>query len=154
MENSRYLIFTSAGRSFSLPFEDIKIIIAAQTPTPVPDFPDYVPGTVVNEGEVVPVIDLRRRFRYEPKEISDRDCIIITIGEEVSVGLLCDSVTGFTDIPEDKLCKAPNVNEETCADFLKGEFLLEGKPCYVLDSEKVIKLSDREKVANTERKDK
>ena len=58
------------------------------------------------------------------------------------------------DIPEDKLCKAPNVNEEACADFLKGEFLLEGKPCYVLDSEKVIKLSDREKVANTERKDK
>ena len=110
MENSRYLIFTSAGRSFSLPFEDIKIIIAAQTPTPVPDFPDYVPGTVVNEGEVVPVID--------------------------------------------KLCKAPNVNEEACADFLKGEFLLEDKPCYVLDSEKVIKLSDREKVANTERKDK
>lgn len=50
MENSRYLIFTSAGRSFSLPFEDIKIIIAAQTPTPVPDFPDYVPGTVVNEA--------------------------------------------------------------------------------------------------------
>ena len=137
MENSRYLIFTSAGRSFSLPFEDIKIIIAAQTPTPVPDFPDYVPGTVVNEGEVVPVIDLRRRFHYEPKEISDRDCI-----------------AGFTDIPEDKLCKAPNVNEEACADFLKGEFLLEGKPCYVLDSEKVIKLSDREKVANTERKDK
>ena len=116
MENSRYLIFTSAGRSFSLPFEDIKIIIAAQTPTPVPDFP--------------------------------------TMGEEVSVGLLCDSVTGFTDIPEDKLCKAPNVNEEACADFLKGEFLLEGKPCYVLDSEKVINLSDREKVANTERKDK
>ena len=104
MENSRYLIFTSAGRSFSLPFEDIKIIIAAQTPTPVPDFPDYVPGTVVNEGEVVPVIDLRRRFHYESKEISDRDCIIITMGEEVSVGLLCDSVTGFTDIPEDKLC--------------------------------------------------
>mgnify|MGYP003195745018 FL=1 len=151
MENSRYLIFTSAGRSFSLPFEDIKIIIAAQT---VPDFPDYVPGTVVNEGEVVPVIDLRRRFHYEPKEISDRDCIIITMGEEVSVGLLCDNVAGFTDIPEDKLCKAPNVNEEACADFLKGEFLLEGKPCYVLDSEKVIKLSDREKVANTERKDK
>ena len=102
----------------------------------------------------MPVIDLRRRFHYEPKEISDRDCIIITMGEEVSVGLLCDSVTGFTDIPEDKLCKAPNVNEEACADFLKGEFLLEGKPCYVLDSEKVIKLSDREKVANTERKDK
>lgn len=23
----------------------------------MPDFPDYVPGTVVNEGEVVPVID-------------------------------------------------------------------------------------------------
>ena len=119
----------------------------------MPDFPDYVPGTVVNEGEVVPVIDLRKRFHYEPKEISDRDCIIITMGEEVSVGLLCDSVAGFTDIPEDKLCKAPNVNEEACADFIKGEFLLEDKPCYVLDSEKVIKLSDREKVANTERKD-
>lgn len=89
-----------------------------------------------------------------PNEISDRDCIIITMGEEVSVGLLCDSVAGFTDIPEDKLCKAPNVNEEACADFIKGEFLLEDKPCYVLDSEKVIKLSDREKVANTERKDK
>ena len=71
MENSRYLIFTSAGRSFSLPFEDIKIIIAAQTPTPVPDFPDYVPGTVVNEGEVVPVIDqIGRASCRERVEIS------------------------------------------------------------------------------------
>ncbi|WP_443964562.1 chemotaxis protein CheW, partial [Ruminococcus sp.] len=88
MENSRYLIFTSAGRNFSLPFGDIKIIIAAQTPTPVPDFPDYVPGTVVNEGEVVQVIELRRRYHYDPKAIYDKACIIISMVEEVSVGLL------------------------------------------------------------------
>ncbi len=50
------------------------------------------------------------------------------MGEEVSVGAFVrqrNRLHGYS--LRDKLCKAPNVNEEACADFLKGEFLLEGK---------------------------
>jgi len=153
LENEKYLIFRVDGRSFSLPFADVKVIIAAEKPVPVPDFPEYIPGTVTNEEKVVPVIDLRKRFHYQPKEISDRDCIIITMSDERPVGLLCDGVYGFTELSPESLQPAPNINEEASASFIEGEFLMDETPCYVLSAEKVVKLNDKSVIDNLYRKD-
>lgn len=147
VENSRYLIFVTDEKRFSLPFDKIRIILAAQKPAPAPDFPEYIPGTITHEGKMIPVIDLRRRFHYTPKEISDRDCIIITASES-PVGLLCDSVQGFTEVEEENIQPAPKLNEDVSTSFISGEFLMEDKPCYILDGEKIVKLSDREAVKN------
>lgn len=147
MENSRYLIFIADEKRFSLPFDKIRIIVAAQKPVPAPDFPDYIPGTITNEGKMIPVIDLRKRFHYAPKEMTDRDCIIITVSEECPVGLLCDSVAGFTEVAEENIQPAPKLNEDVSTSFISGEFLMDGEPCYILDGEKIVRLSDREAVA-------
>lgn len=143
----KYLIFYSDKRKFLLDFEDIKIIIPAKMPEPIPDFPSYVMGLLTYEGAPVPIINLRTRFGYEPKEITDRDCIIITAGEK-SVGLLCDKIDGFAEFEKDKILPPPDLNEEASARFLKGEFLLDSTPCYVLSPELIIKPEDEKTVLN------
>lgn len=145
MEN-KYLVFTTDNRTFSMNFSDIEIIVPATQPKKIPDFPDYVAGTVTNGEKIVPVINLRKRFGYADKEISDRDCIIVTTGEK-SVGLLCDSISGFREMNAEKILPPPNINKEASAEFLVGEFLLEdNSPCYVLSPLLVIKERDREKI--------
>ena len=144
--DEKYLIFYSDEHRFCLRFEDVKIIIAAVQPTPIPDFPDYVMGTVTHYGEAVPVINLRTRFNYTPKKLSDRDCIIITDGEK-KVGLLCDRIEGFIEVSDSAVMPPPDLSEEASARFLKGEFLAADKsPCYILSPELIIKPEDEKAV--------
>lgn len=79
MEESqnKYLIFTVDGRTFAMGFSDVRLIVPAQNACKVPDLPDYVDGTIVNEGKTVTVIDLRKRFGYPDRVTTDRECIII-----------------------------------------------------------------------------
>lgn len=143
---TKHLVFTTDNRTFALNFSDIKVIVPATEPKKIPDFPDYVSGTITNDGVVVPVINLRKRFGYEDKQISDRDCIIITEGEK-SVGLLCDSISGFKELSSDKILPPPNINEEASAKFLCGEFLLDDNlPCYILSPLLILKSGDERKI--------
>lgn len=145
--NGKYLIFYVDEHRFSLRFEDVKVIIAAEKPSPIPDFPDYVQGLVTTAyGDTVPVIDLRKRFNYTDKAFSDRDCIIVTAGEK-KVGLLCDRIEEFIEVDDEKISPPPDLNEEANARFIKGEFLMADKStCYILTPELVIRPEDEQKV--------
>lgn len=143
-----YLIFLSDSKRFSLPFKYVGLITTGEEPAAIPDFPDYVMGTIVNDKKAVAVINLRKRFNYEPKSLSDRDCIIITAGER-RVGLLCDSIEGFVSVEQDKILPPPSLDEESAARFITGEFLTEeNEICYILSPALIIKPEDEEKVFN------
>ncbi len=141
--DNKYLIFSADGRRFSMSFSDVLVIIPAAQPVKIPDFPDYAEGTVVNDGRVVTVINLRKRFGYTPREVTDRDCIIICDGRK-SIGLLCDSISGFRELDESEIQPAPDINEQVNARFITGEFLIDGEPCYIIKPELVIREDDEE----------
>lgn len=138
---NKYLIFSVDGRTFSINFGDIKLIIPAVQPEKIPDFPDYAEGTVVNDGKVITVINLRKRFNYSAEKITDRNCIIICDGEK-NIGLLCDSISGFREINAEDIQPAPDINSQANARFISGEFLLDGSPCYIIKPELVIREED------------
>ncbi|MBQ6634183.1 MAG: purine-binding chemotaxis protein CheW [Ruminococcus sp.] len=144
MAVEKYLLFNVDKRQFSLAFSDILQIIAAEEPSPLPDFPDYILGTIAYEGSVIPIISLRRRFHFEDAPLSDRWCIIITENENKRVGLLCDSVSSFTELSDQEIMPAAQLNEEAAARFLKGELIIDGEHILLLDPVKIIKLKDAE----------
>lgn len=139
--DNKFLIFYADGKVFSMCFSDVKLIIAAVQPKKIPDFPDYAEGTVVNDDSIITVINLRKRFGYEAKEISDRDCIIICTGEK-NIGLLCDSISGFREISQEEILPPPDINSQANARFISGEFLLDGEPCYIISPELIVREDD------------
>lgn len=143
--DNKYLIFYADGKAFSMCFSDVRLIIAAVQPKRIPDFPDYAEGTVVNGDRIVTVINLRRRFGYEAKEISDRDCIIICTGEK-NIGLLCDSISGFREIAQEDIQPPPDINSQANARFISGGFLIDGEPCYIITPELIVKEEDESAV--------
>ena len=60
--------------------------------TPVPYAPSYVRGITNLRGEVVPVIDLRRRFGISEKRENNNADIMIILQDKHPVGVLVDSV--------------------------------------------------------------
>lgn len=57
--------FSVAKEEFAFPMERVREILRVQTPTKVPDVPDYVLGVLTVRGKLLPIIDLRRQLRLQ-----------------------------------------------------------------------------------------
>jgi purine-binding chemotaxis protein CheW len=61
----KMVTFRIAKEEFAFPMEHVREILRVQTPTQVPDVPDYVLGVLTVRGQILPVIDLRRLLQQE-----------------------------------------------------------------------------------------
>src|SRR6185436_11949171 len=75
--------------------------------TPVPNAPPFVEGVVFSRGQVVPVVNLRRRFGFEKVSNDLRTRLVVVAHGGRSVGLLVDSAREFVAIPADAIQPPP-----------------------------------------------
>jgi purine-binding chemotaxis protein CheW len=71
------LLFEVAGRRFALPLADVREVVRAASPLPLPSSPPAVEGAVNLRGTVLPVVDLRRRFGLPPRPVEPADHLVI-----------------------------------------------------------------------------
>jgi purine-binding chemotaxis protein CheW len=143
-----YLIFKSAQRNFACAFEDILRIEAAATIeiTPVPGFPDYMPGTAIIDGEVLPIIDAAKRFGLEGECERRHSCFITTFTDESSslsgeykkCALLADSVEGSVQKNEDEILPPPDINKDSFVEYISGVFISGNETFYIISPKKTM----------------
>ena len=88
--------------------------------TPVPGAPVYVLGIINLRGNVVTVIDTRKRFGLAPGEIDDQARIVIVEVEEQVIGILVDSVADVTYLKQSEIETTPNIGNEETSKFIQG----------------------------------
>ncbi|HEX2859811.1 MAG TPA: chemotaxis protein CheW [Alphaproteobacteria bacterium] len=104
----RVLTFRLYNQVFALPVADVLQIIAPLPLTPVPQAPGFVEGVINLQGQVVPVVNLRKRFGLAPAiERSDERLIVATLGEQGSVALRVDTVRDVETIPAESIAPPP-----------------------------------------------
>ncbi|MBT4640387.1 MAG: purine-binding chemotaxis protein CheW, partial [Deltaproteobacteria bacterium] len=91
-QKDRYLTFHLGKESYGIEIQYVTEIIVMQEITKVPDLPESIIGVVNLRGNVISVMDMRKRFHLESREIDDRTCIIVVNIEDIAVGLLVDTV--------------------------------------------------------------
>ena len=140
---NEYLRFEVNGRIFAIPMGNIVIILQATQPVKIPEFPDYIAGTVSYEGNIVPVVNSRLRFGYPDKEITNRNVIIVCEAQGKRAGLLIDTIMSFQKIDPSDIKPPPNLNEDATSRYLTGVFNdANGVTCYVIDVFKMFNVSD------------
>jgi purine-binding chemotaxis protein CheW len=87
---------------------------------PVPGAPDYVIGIINLRGNVVTVIDTRRRFGLAPAESSESSRIIIIEANDNVIGMLVDSVAEVVYLHQSEIDTAPNVSSDDSSRFIQG----------------------------------
>jgi len=88
--------------------------------TPVPGAPDYVMGIINLRGNVVTVIDTRKRFSLPANEVDDLTRIVIIESEGQVLGMLVDCVAEVVYLKESEIELAPNVGNEDSSRFIQG----------------------------------
>jgi purine-binding chemotaxis protein CheW len=104
VELLQLLTFELEGSPYALPVECVREIVRIRPITPVPRMPEDVRGVISLRGEIVQVVDLRRRLGLEPVEPGRRSRVIVVHGGDGGVaGLLVDAVTEVLSVADDAL---------------------------------------------------
>ncbi len=89
------LLFTLEGQRYALPSADVRELVRAARLTPLPRAPDVVEGLLNLRGELLPVLDLRRRFRLPARPLSPMDHFIVARAGPRTVALRVDRAEGL-----------------------------------------------------------
>jgi len=110
-QKDRYLTFILGNECYGIEIKYVTEIIGIQAITEIPELPEYVRGIINLRGKIIPVIDVRMRFKKEKKEYNDRTCVVVVDIKELSIGLIVDSVAEVITIPEQDIVDPPQVNK-------------------------------------------
>lgn len=105
---------------------------------PVPGAPDYVVGIINLRGNVVTVVDTRKRFRLSEKESDDATRIVIIESDNQVVGIMVDSVAEVVDLRNSEIDTAPNVGSDESSKYIQGVSSIGGELLILVDINKLL----------------
>jgi len=137
-QKGRYLIFSIDNENYGIEIQYVVEIIGIQTITEIPGLPDYVKGIVNLRGKIIPVMDVRLRFKKQIKEYNDRTCIIVVDIKGMSVGLIVDAVSEVVTINESDISEFPKMQQRNQNRFVKNIGKIGNEVRLLLDCEKLL----------------
>lgn len=103
------LCFTLAGDPYAVSVERVREIVRMRAVTEVPRMPPEILGVISLRGEVVEILDLRRRIGMAPEAPTRTSRIIVLHGDEGEVsGLLVDAVREVLRVEESAIRPPPS----------------------------------------------
>jgi purine-binding chemotaxis protein CheW len=109
-----FLVFRLADDEFGLPID--AIVEVARVPdqiTRLPKAPKFLEGVVDLRGEILPVIDQRRRFDMPPLGKLDGRRLIVVKTERHRAGVIVDGVSGVLRSSPSAIEPAPELTDDT-----------------------------------------
>jgi len=137
-QKNRFLVFSLGKETYGIEIKYVTEIIGMQAVTEIPQLPEYVKGIINLRGKIIPVTDVRLRFKKESKEYNDRTCIIVIDINETSIGLIVDSVAEVLTIPEQDIVAPPQMNKGISNRFIKSIGKVGSEVKLLLDCEKLL----------------
>ena len=143
-QKDKYMTFRSGNEYFGLKIQYVSEIIPFQAITAIPETEDYIKGLINLRGKIIPVIDVRLRFKQEAFEYDDRTCIIVVMVDDVVVGLIVEQIADVIEIREENILPPPKVGRAERADhkFVYGIARVGNSVKLLLDPDKLLNDED------------
>ncbi|MCX7615013.1 MAG: chemotaxis protein CheW [Clostridiales bacterium] len=136
-QKGRFLTFVLSNESYGIEIKYVTEIIGIQPISEVPELPDYIRGIINLRGKIIPVMDVRLRFKKQFKAYNDRTCVIVIDIAGTSIGLIIDSVSEVITIPESEIVNPPEMNKNHNT-FIKGIGKVGTEVKLLLDCDKLL----------------
>ncbi len=143
-EGGKYVTFKTGNEYYGLKIQYVNEIVVLQEITEIPESEDYIKGLINLRGNVIPVIDVRVRFRKDPFEYDDRTCIIVINSEETVVGLIVEKIAEVVEIKSEDIIPAPKLGNASAAQnkYVYAIGKVGNAVKLLLDPEKLIKYTE------------
>lgn len=153
-ELKQYLTFILDGEEYGVPILKVNGIQGWEKTTPIPNSPDFVKGIINLRGEIVPIVDLRRRFGLADLAYNQHTVVIVVRVEyenkNRTVGLVVDAVADVYNIEPDAIHSTPEFGDKINNNFIRGLGMIGEKMVILLDIDTLV---DWKKVAGGDKQE-
>jgi purine-binding chemotaxis protein CheW len=141
MASNQILTFHLAGTEYGLGILCVQEIRGWSGVTRLPQAPAHALGVINLRGEIVPILDMRRRLGLPPMELSPSTVVIVirvaAAGGESALGLVVDGIADVYDVEQQALQPLPDIGSMQAHDLVHGLTQVTGKTIVLLNSEQL-----------------
>ena len=146
---AEFLTFTLGAEEYGVDILRVQEIRGYGTVTRIPDAPDFIKGVINLRGAIVPVVDLRIKFRLSESKYDEFTVVIILNVAGRVVGVVVDSVSDVLTLASDAIRPTPEFASATFdTKYITGLGTVEEQMIILLDIEKLMTGADMALVDN------
>lgn len=144
-ELSRFIEFSLGTEDYAVPLLMVREVISVPDTTPIPKAPPHFLGIMNLRGQVISVVDLRKKLKVDPKKDKEEAVIIVDIGT-MNIGVVVDSINKVLAFSHEDVCDMPEIDSQINTQFIQGVYKKENSLTVLLDLAKVLDLKDFEAI--------
>ena len=141
MEPQKFLIFQLADARYGLEVSELREMVGGIEVTPISsNYPLYL-GTLQHKGQIIPVLNLRRKFGLPEGEMTLKNCFV-TVNREggaETTALWVDAILSLLDVPPGSVDPVPELLSPVPLAYLRGQTRLNGQIFYLLNLAHVLR---------------
>ena len=120
-EGTRLITFILGEEKYGLDILKVRELISfPEGLTRIPGMPDFIIGMFNLRGLVIPVMDLRKKFKMSSEERHEFSVIIIVEVDNKNIGLTVDSVSDVIFVKEENIQETTDLAVNVDTNFIKG----------------------------------
>ena len=145
--NSEFLAFSLGDEVYGIDILKVQEIRDHEPVTKIANTPDFIKGVINLRGVIVPVIDMRVKFRLDNVEYNQFTVVIILNVCGRVIGIVVDGVSDVIELAPEHIHDAPEFGASLDTQYLRGMATMEGRMVILIDIERLMSASDMELIA-------
>jgi purine-binding chemotaxis protein CheW len=138
VSSGEFLTFTLGHEEYGIDILKVQEIRGYEPPTRIANAPDFIKGVINLRGVIVPIVDMRIKFRLgEPTYDQFTVVIILNIGKRV-VGIVVDGVSDVIQLSSANLRPAPEFGATLDTKYIVGLGTVDDRMIIVVDIEQLM----------------
>jgi len=105
----RLVLLTVDGQTYALHLEAVDRVLRMAEITPLPGAPEVVEGVVNIQGEVVPIVSIRRRLGLARRGVGAADSLVLARARTRRLAIIAESVLGVVERPADAVVSTGDI---------------------------------------------
>jgi purine-binding chemotaxis protein CheW len=138
LDTSEYLTFVLGDESYGIEILKVQEIRGYDAVTKIANTPDFIKGVVNLRGRIVPIVDLRIKFRLGKVEYDEFTVVIIlNLGGRI-VGMVVDGVSDVMNLQTNQIRSVPDIVASIDTKYVTGLASVEEKMFILVDIEQLM----------------
>ena len=154
-ESSQIVTFQLGEELYGINIMDVKEIVRAQDVRDIPNAPVYVEGIFNLRSEIIPIINLHKRFHIKKMAVSEEDellsgFVILDI-DGMKLGVIIDKVSRVVTVEKEEIQPPPQMVSGIGAEYIQGVVRQEQGYLIILDIRDLFNPKELQKIAELRR---
>ena len=143
LEAKKFLVFKLGDEEYGVDIHKITTIIEKDMNIArVPKTPRFIKGVINLRGEIIPIMSIRLKFGMPDDMFKEESRIIIVKLDDLSVGIIVDSVAEVLELNEEATESIANIAGELSLDYITGVGKADGRIITLLNLENLLTFNE------------